>query len=88
MRKTFNENPAHSLLSSVQGTKYCTITDVSWKKNHDKQLKGLCKVKRKKKKKLDDFPPKKNLSENWVRDYKGFLSMSRCSTHNLFSEMT
>ena len=24
----------------------------------------------------------------WARDYKPFLSMSRCSTHNLCSEMT
>ena len=26
--------------------------------------------------------------EPWGQDYKRFLSMSRCSTHNLCSEMT
>ena len=27
-------------------------------------------------------------SDNWGQDYKRFSSMSRCSTHNLCSEMT
>ena len=36
---------------------------------------------------MPKFTLSKCLSETWAQDYKRFLSTSRCSTHNLCSEM-